>query len=127
MEHSTCPLTFTDQSKRQSSRFFANANHAKPNYDWRFHYRMQRDRGIRAWPRRPRNPRCSHIWYRRWTGRKAGACQNRNDQAWEMGTLSRLFYRELVVGGYRFSFVAKRSIFERVLFSRVDRRVAFIA
>src|SRR5438105_15509542 len=23
MEHSTCPLTFTDQSKRQSSRFFA--------------------------------------------------------------------------------------------------------
>src|SRR4030095_15642418 len=23
MEHSTCPLTFTDQSRRQSSRFFA--------------------------------------------------------------------------------------------------------
>ena len=68
-----------------------NANHAKPNYDWRFHHRMQRDRGIRAWPRRARNPRCSHIWYRRWTGRKAVARQNRNDRARQMGTSSRLF------------------------------------
>ena len=103
-----------------------NANHAKPNYDWRFRHRMQRDRGVRGWPRRARNPRCSHIWHRRWTGWKAVARQNRNDRAWQMGTSSRLFDRELVVGGHRLSFVAKRPISERVLFSRFAHRVALI-
>ena len=49
-----------------------------------------------------------------------------NYREWEMGTSSRLSYRELVVGGYRFSFVAKRSISERVLLSRGARRVALI-
>jgi hypothetical protein len=41
-----------------------------------------------------------------------------------MGTLSRLFDREFVVGGYRFSFVAKRPISERVLFFRFAHRIA---
>src|SRR6266702_6827196 len=85
---------------------------------------MQHDRGIRAWPWRAWNPRCSHIWYRRWTGRKAVAGQNRNDRARRVGTSSRLFDRKFVVGGYRFSFVAKRPISERVLFLRFAHRVA---
>ena len=36
---------------------------------------------IRAWPCRARNPRCSHIGYRRWTGWKTSARQNGNDRA----------------------------------------------
>jgi len=104
-----------------------NANHAKPNYDWRFRHRMQRDRGIRAWPRRARSSRCSHIWYRRWTGWKTGARQNRNDGARQMGTSSRLFDRELVVAGHCLSFVEKRAISQRVLLFRVARRLTLIA
>ncbi len=103
-----------------------NANHAKPNYDCRFHHRLQRDCGLRAWPRRARNPRCAHIWYRRWTGREAVPRQNRNDRARQVGTSSRLFDRKFVVGGYRFSFVAKRPISERVLFFRFAHRIALI-
>jgi hypothetical protein len=43
-----------------------------------------------------------------------------------VGTPSRLFYREFVVGGYRFLFVAKRQISERVLFLRFANWIALI-
>src|SRR5206468_9843697 len=72
------------------------------------------------------NPRRSHIWDRRWTGREAVARQNRNDRARQVGTSSRLSYREFVVGGYRFLFVANRPISDSVLFLRFARRLALI-
>jgi hypothetical protein len=43
-----------------------------------------------------------------------------------MGTSSRLFDRKLVVAGHCLSFVEKRPISERVLFSRFAHRVALI-
>jgi hypothetical protein len=43
-----------------------------------------------------------------------------------VGTSSRLLDREFVVGGYRFSFVAKRPISERILFFRFGNWIAFI-
>src|SRR6266516_508298 len=117
-ERSTYRLIFTHRSKRESSHFFAKRESRQTKL------RLQVSSLDAAGPRRARNPRCFSIWYRRWTGRKAVARQNRDDRAREMGTPSRLFDREFVVGGSRFPFVAKRPISERVLFFRSAHRIA---
>src|SRR6266496_1639844 len=126
MEHSTCPLTFTHRSKRQSSRFFAKRESRQTKL------RLEVSSSDAARPRHSRlaasGSESSLLLYlvspMDWTESSRASKSRRPSSA--MGASSRRFARVFVVDGHRFSIVAKRPVSERVLFFHIAHRIALI-
>ena len=103
MEHSTCRLTFTHQSKRQSSRFFAKRESRQTKLRLRGFVIGCSATAAFALGRVGLGILAALIFgiVDGLDGKQARVKIETTEQ-WEMGTSSRLFDRELVVGGYRF-------------------------